>query len=860
MSSFGKPALSAPPAAVPIQRMPGMGPLTEDDPTMTDTDLMTPEELAQSGAVQPDFIVPGAPRPEDQHDFNLAEVVDSGWLDRVGQDMIDKIDRDLQSRVDWDRRFARGLELLGLKDFVWDDGKAPFEGASTAVHPMLAEAVVQSQARLMEEIWPAQGPAKTLVMGQDNPQKQASADRVAAHMNYQLTDEDETYMPESEKLAFYLPIFGTAYRKGYHDYVTDQNLLRFIKGVDLIIPYSARSVATAARKTHRFKVTKNEFAAGKKAGAYRDIDLQDMGEPVPTPEQEQIDKVEGRTPDTHDDDTEWDFYETDCYLDVPGFEDKMPDRAGAIDPMTGAVEMKKTGVALPFVLTTEKESGKVLALRRCWEETDDLKKMETRYAEYWYLPGLGAYGFGLIHMIGTLAESGTDALRALLDSATWANMQGGFKAKDANVKAGELHMSPGVWKDVDMTADELAKAFHTPPVREPSEALFKLLGFLTEQAQRFASTTDTMVGDAQAKGAPVGTTVALIEQGSKVYSGVHKRAHFACGIELRILFRLNARYIPAEGYPYQVPGDDLQVFRADYDTTLVSVRPVSDPNIFSQTQRIALAQSEYQLAKDNPTYFDLSEVLERMLKAFKEPDPDGILINPTNVPWMDPISENIAMTTGRPVKAKDGENHDAHLISHMGFMQHPQYGGLPQAQEVLGPAMMAHIAEHIALKYAQVQRGLGVPVPRINLSAQPGQPIQGPQNPQQTDAIAMAAAQMLGAFMQQSGLTTTPPSQTNPEQEDAHHESLAKQWSLIAGGLAALAKAGQTLGAGMQAEAVVEGGGALPAAAPAPGPGPAMPQKPVAPEPAHVAPPAPHPVPSPAPQPPAKGLPIPGQT
>ncbi len=812
----------------PAPRLSSITDMAAPDPSITDADLMTDEE-AQAALSALGGVAGAAPamNPADEHDYNLAEVLAKDWLDRTGQDLVEKITKDKESRLDWDRRFTRGLELLGLKDFVWEDGKAPFEGASTAVHPMLSEAVVQSQARLMEEIWPAAGPCKTVVMGVEDDDKRASADRVADHMNYQLTMEDPTYFMESQKLGFYLPIFGSAYRKAYHDFVVDQNLLRFIKGEDLIIPYSARSVASAPRKTHRFPVTQNDFAAAKKAGAYRDIDLEQPSDDEPSRVQQDIDKVEGKTPDTHDDDREWEFWECDCFLNIPGFEDKRADGT-------------PSGVALPYTVTIEKESGKILAIRRCWDEKDALKKMEDRYAEYWYLPGLGVYGFGLIHMIGSLSEAGTDALRALLDSATWANLQGGFKAKDANVKGGELHMSPGVWKDVDMTSDELAKAFHTPPFREPSEALFKLLSFLTEQAQRFASTTDMMVGDAQSKGAPVGTTVALIEQGSKVYSGVHKRAHFACGRELLMLFKLNGRYIPADGYPYKVPGDDKAVFAADYDDSVVSVLPVSDPNIFSQTQRIALAQTEYQLAKDNPDQFDMAEMLKRLLKALKEPDPEGLLIDPNNVPQMDPVSENIAMTTGRPVKAKDGENHDAHLIAHMAFFQHPQFGGLPQAQQLLGPAMMAHIAEHVALKYADVQRGLGVPVPPINLSAQKGKSIAEQESPDQMGQIAVAAAQTMGQFMQKSGLTTTPPGQdpAAAAEADRHHESEARQWSLITAGLANLAKAGQTVANAFAVGQAVENGGAPPpGTGAAPGPQPPQPT----PAPAPAAPPQPQP-------------------
>lgn len=801
------PAYGANPLA-PIQNT-GAPPVEPRGPMMSqlpsaedfsDDDLMTEEEQLQQLASTLGLAPGDLGLPEPDFDQNLAEVLDDTYLDRLGQDVLEMIDADLESRRPWEDRFRRGLELVGLKDFVWQEGKSPFEGASTAVHPMLAEAIVQSQARMMKEVWPAQGPAKTEVMGVETPDKRAAADRVQDHMNYQLTVEDKTYFMETQKLGLYLPIFGSAYRKAYHDYPTDRNVLRYLPGEDFILPYSARDCRSASRKTHRFKVLENDFKRGVKAGAYRDIELQEPGVEQPTPAQEEINKVEGKVQTEADDDTTYTFYETDLFLDLQGYEDK--DDAG-----------NETGVALPYTLTLEKESGKVLAIRRCWEEHDPLKVMMDRYAEYWYLPGIGVYGFGLIHMIGGLAEAGTDALRGLLDSATWANLQGGFKAKDAGAKSGELHMKPGVWQDVDMDAEELGKAFHTPPFKEPSEALFKLLDFLTAQAQRFASTTDMMVGDSEAKGAPVGTTVALIEQGSQVYSGVHQRAHYACGVELQMLFKLNARFIPPEGYPYLVPGDDKAVYQQDYDDQMVSIVPVSDPNIYSQTQRIALAQSEYQLARDNPANFNMGAVLKRMLHAFKDPNPDEILIDPNNIPLMDPVTENVAMATGRPVKAKDGENHDLHLISHMAFAQHPQFGGLPQAQKLMGPAMMAHIAEHVALKYADVQRKLGAQVPPLNLGAPQGTSISGDQNPQQIDQISMAAAQQVGAFTQQAGLSIPPDDAPDQQQqEDAHKLALSETWVNIANGLAAAAKAGIFLPEAMMDEQAILSGqpGALP--------------------------------------------------
>lgn len=811
-------------APAPTPRGPQMGPIPSAS-AIPDDDLLTVEQLA--GMAQPSNDDAGL----YVHDENLAEGLDDSFLRNLGQELLELIEADIESRRPWDERFRRGLEIVGLKDFVWEDGKAPFDGASNAVHPMLAEAIVQSQARFMEEIFPSAGPVKTQVLGVETPELRDSADRVADHMNYQLTTEDTTYFMETQKLSMYLPIFGTAYRKAYHDITTGKNVLRFIKGEDLILPYSARDLPSASRKTHRYTITKDEFDGGKASGAYRDVEISEDSAAEPDPVKEELDKIDSKVPEQSDRDVFWTFYEIDCKDVIPD----LSEQSSGNGPMD---------IPLPYTITLEKETGTILSIRRNWKETDEQRKPRTRYAEYWYLPGLGAYGFGLIHMIGGLAEAATDALRALLDSATWANLQGGFKAKDAAVKAGELHITPGVWKDVDMTADELEKAFHTLPVKEPSPALFQLLNFLTQQGQRFAGTTELMVGEQDAKGAPVGTTVALIEQGSKVYSSVHKRAHFAAGIEFRMLFDLNGENIPADGYPYKVPGDDRAVYMTDYDDQIVSVVPVSDPNIFSQTQRIALAQAVYQLYQENKDAFRRTEVLRSLLKAFKHPEIDDILIDFDNLPDMDPVSENIAMATQRPVRAKDGQNHDAHMLVHMAFLQHPQFGGLPEAQKVLQGPMMAHIAEHLALKYADVMRKLGVPIGPVDNSGQLGAPMPEPQSNTPPDQIAVMAAQQMQAFMQQSGLTTTPPGQGDPAAQaadDAHKIAIAKEFNLISQGFGQLAKVGMSF---QEAEADVMAalaqtyappGGAPPGAtAPAPQPAPAAPAPQV-----HVAPPGP---------------------
>jgi hypothetical protein len=747
---------------------PRPGGLSEMPPAtgaLSDLDLMTMPELMSSTAMS-GSLVPMAPY---EHDANLAQTMDENDLSQIGRDLIEMIDADLASRKDWESRLRRGLEIIGIKEFNWSRETAPFEGASTVVHPMLVEAGTQSAARACEELLPAAGPAKAVVMGKEDDDKRDAADRVADHMNYQLTLEDIVYAKETHKLHLYNTWFGTAYRKAYHDPISDKNVLRFVRGDALILPYDASSLDTSPRITHQFELTANDLKKYQVAGAYRKVELQEPTEEEESEVEETIDDVDAKERVRADRDIVHKIYECDCTWDLPGFEDPY-------------------GIALPYTITLEKGSEKVLSIRRCWKESDKLKQRRTRYAEYWYLPGLGVYGFGLLHMIGSLQEAATDALRAMLDSATFANMQGGFKAKDAAAKSGEVALSPGVWKDVDMTAEELSKAFYTPPFKQPAPALFQTLGLLTELGRRFSSTTDLMVGEGS-KG-PVGTTIAMIEQGQKVYSSVHKRGHAAVGVELRMLFDLNAEHVPHEGYPYAVPGDDLVVYKADYDTTMVGVVPVSDPNIFSQTQRIAQGQALYQLAKENPADFKRHKVLKRVLESLKTPDIDDVLIDVEKVEPMDPVTENIAMATQRPVKAHDGENHTAHLAVHMAFAQHPQFGGLPQAQQLLMPAMIAHIAEHVALLYADRQRQLGVPVPPIDLTKGPGEGITDPQNPQVSDLIAQKATVMIGQFMQMSGFST-PPAQQGLSPEARLTE--AQAFGAFAAGVLNLAKAGSTV-------------------------------------------------------------------
>lgn len=761
---------------IPPLRSPEMGglaPLLNFNPQ----ELLTRQELMASTALDPAMGMEAPPT----FDENLAELMDESDLDSLGRTILEQIDNDIRSRRKWVDVMKRGAAILGITHFRWQEGEAPFKGASTVVHPMLCEAGMQSMARAVEELMPAKGPAKTEVMGVETKEMRAAGDRVQDHMNYQLMIEDDAYQKETNKLHLYNAWYGSAYRKAFHDPILDRNVLRFCRAHEIILPYVATCIETAPRITHRFKLSGDDFKSYQNSGEYRFVSITEPEEVSPDEVQEVIDETDNKEPVPDDDDIEHTIYETDIKLNLKGYEDK--DTFG-----------RQTGLALPYTVSIEKDSMKIMAIRRNWHERDKLKVRRTRYSEYAYLPGLGVYGFGLLQLIGSLGDGATDALRALLDSATFANLQGGFKSKDATFQAGELELTPGVWKDVNASAEELKNAFYTPPFKEPSEALFKLLGFLTELGRRFSSTTDLQVGEGSNK-APVGTTIAMIEQGQKLYSSVHKRGHASVGIELRMLFELNAEHIPEEGYQYKVPGDDKVVYQADYDQSMVSVVPISDPNIFSQTQRIAQGQALYQMYRDEPTGWNGYEVKRRVCEALKIPAIDDVLFDTAKGPDpMDPVSENIAMMTMRPVKAHEGENHLAHMVVHMAFMQHPQFGGIPQAQELMGPAMIAHMAEHLALYYAVVNRNMGVPVPPVNLSAQSGQPIsEGEGNIDVGNAIAQRAAQMIAQFMQTSGIS--PPVDQNQQNQAAAdvRKTDADALSSFATALKTFLEAGQTL-------------------------------------------------------------------
>lgn len=677
----------------------------------------------------------GADRQALEEDFtaNLAEVLEEDQLKAIAEDIVEWVETDERSRKPWWEVCKRGLELLGLTEMPADAAEL-FPGSSKATYPLIAQAVVQFNARSVAEILPPGGPVKATVVGNKTPELQQQADRVADHMNYQLTVEDKGYYPDADQMLMNLPLTGSMFKKVFRNSILDMNQSRTVRPEDFIVPYTATSLEDAPRYTHRIPTQRNDMRKMQASGFYRDVDLVEPTQESPDRDDElteAIDEADNRVPEVDDKSYRHTVYECHCDYDLPKFED--PD-----------------GIALPYIITIDYDTRTVLSIRRNWRPDDPLKRKRVRFTHHKFIPGPGFYGLGYIHLIGGLADATTGSVRALLDSAAFANMQGGFKSKDAKM-AGDVVITPGVWKDVDMTAEELAKSFYTPPFKEPSVAMFQLLGLLVEAGQSFTSTTENMVGDAKNNG-PVGTTVALIEQGSKVYSGIHKRLHFAAGIEFQLLAELNFEHLPDEGYPYDVRGAPREIARADYDGR-VDVIPVSDPNIFSSTQRIAIAQALLDLSDRAPDLYDRVEVHRRMLDALRVPDPEGVMAKTAQTEPMDPVSENMAILMGRPVRAYAEQDHESHLKVLLDFMQHPGFGGNPQVQELAGPALMAHAAEHLAFLYQRrAAEAAGIPLRPVNLRPEGDEPFTPPAPPSVDNGIANLVAQATEAFKQSAGL------------------------------------------------------------------------------------------------------------
>ena len=656
---------------------------------------------------------------DQQTEFNdnLAEFLDSSTLSEISSQVLTNFQNDLDSREDWYEAFKDGLELLGIQN---DPRSEPFEGASGVYHPLLAEAVTHFQAQAYKELLPANGPVDTKVMGASSDPKAMQANRVKDFMNYQLLYKMEEYDPEMDQMLFFLPLAGSAFKKCYFDPAIGRIVSRFIKAEDLVVPYSATDLHTSPRITHRMSMTENDLLKLQLSGFYIDTD---MNTPMYGGDndsvQSKIDEIDGvtRTGDQHD------FTLLECHteLDIEGFEHTNS-------------EGEPTGLALPYIVTVCKDTNDVLAVRRNYVETDPMRKKVEYFTHFKFLPGLGFYGFGLIHMIGGVTKSATAILRQLIDAGTLANLPAGFKARGLNIQRSDDPVQPGEWRDVDTPGGTIRDAFMPLPYKEPSPTLANLLGLLVESGQRFASVMEQNTGDGNSQ-APVGTTVALLEKGQKVISSIHKRMHYAQRTEFKILKRLFGEYLPPE-YPYQVQGAQQTVFAEDFNNS-VDVIPVCDPNIFSTTQRIILAQTQLQMAQSAPQLHNMKEAFRKMYIALNIKDIDDILIPDIPPAPKDPIQENMDAAMSMPLKAFIQQNHDAHIQAHVAFMQNPQNQQNPQ---VTG-GLQAHIQEHQALKYRmQVEEMLGQQGMQL---PQPGPDGQMPQLPPEMESqIAIAAAQV----------------------------------------------------------------------------------------------------------------------
>mgnify|MGYP003109987297 FL=1 len=673
---------------------------------------------------------------------NLAEYLDPATLNEISSELLSSYQDDVDSRENWYETFRDGLELLGIEN---DPRSEPFEGASGVYHPLLAEAATHFQAQAYKELLPSNGPVDTKIMGASNDPKAMQANRVKDFMNFQLMYKMEEYDPEMDQMLFYLPLAGSAFKKCYYDPTMGRVVSRFIKAEDLVVPYTATDLHTSPRITHRMTMTENDLRKLQLSGFYTD---EEMSRPSYSeqedPVQQKIDEIDGvsRTGRQAD----YTLLEFHAELDIEGFEHT--DKNG-----------EATGLAIPYIITICKDNNRVLSVRRNYVENDPMRKKIEYFTHYKFLPGLGFYGFGLIHMIGGVTKSATAILRQLIDAGTLANLPAGFKARGLNIQRSDDPVQPGEWRDVDTPGGTIRDAFMPLPFKEPSPALAQLMGVLVESGQRFAAVMDNQTGDANSN-APVGTTVALLEKGQKVISAIHKRLHYAQRSEFKILKRLFGEYLPPE-YPYQVQGAQQTVFATDFNNS-VDVIPVCDPNIFSTTQRIILAQTQLQMAQSAPQIHNMKEAFRKMYIALNIKDIDDILLPDMAPAPKDPVQENMDALLGAPLQAFPQQNHDAHIQAHMAFMQNPQVQQNPAAMA----ALQAHIQQHQALKYRlQVMEMLaqqGVQLP------QPGPDGQMPQLPPEIESeIAIAAAQATQQItgQEQALAQAMAQQQTDPERQ-----------------------------------------------------------------------------------------------
>jgi hypothetical protein len=702
----------------------GIESLAQDEEPI-EIEIVDPEEVhINVGDVEIDI------EPAEDSDFgnNLAEDLDEGALTKLAGELSSDIDNDRNSRKDWEKTYTEGLKLLGLN---YEERTEPWNGASGVFHPMITEAVVRFQSETITEMFPAAGPVRTKIIGKETPEKLQAAQRVEADMNYELTEVMREFRPEQERMLWSLPATGSAFKKVYFDPSLNRQVSMFIPAEDIILPYGTTDLDTCYRITHVMRKTKNEIVKLQKAGFYRDCDLEQ-----PTKQSTDIQKAKDKeTGFTDINDERYTLYEVHVDLDIDGYNDEE--------------DGEETGIALPYVVTMIKGSNQVLAIRRNWLEEDDLKLKRQHFVHYQYIPGFGAYGFGLFHLIGGFAKSATSIMRQLVDAGTLSNLPGGLKSRGLRIKGDDTPIAPGEFRDVDIGSGALRDNILPLPYKEPSQVLYTLLGNIVEEGRRFASTADMNVSDMSAQ-APVGTTLALLERQLKVMSAVQARLHYSFKQELRLLAGIIRDYTDTN-YEYEPDGDDDMsgnqgAKQEDYDH--VDVIPVSDPNAATMSQRVVQYQAVMQMAQSAPDIYNMPQLHRNMLEVLGIKNADKLVPLPDDMKPKDPVSENMAVLKGEPVKAFQYQDHQAHMQVHMSMMQDPlvmQAIGQNPKFPMIQAALMAHIADHTGYMYRkQIEAQLGIPMPDEDdkLSPEIEQALSG--------MLAQAAQQSLQQNQQQA--------------------------------------------------------------------------------------------------------------
>lgn len=649
-----------------------------------------------------------------EHDSNLADTIEEGSLDALSSELRLSFDKDKESISDWQQIASQGIDLLGFKI---EDRTEPFDGACGISHPLLSQAVVKFQAKAYKELLPPGGPVKTQIVGPGNEKKEAQALRVRRYMNYQITQEMTEFADELDRLLFYLGLYGTAFKKIYYDEVLRRPTSLMVRAEDLVVNYNAKDLDSCGRYTHVVQMSGNDLLKAQAAGIYRDVELGEPSTPEVSDMQERIDELHGRSPGIDSDEV---YTILEMYMDLMLEEDP-----------------QEVNFAVPYIVTIEQESGKVLALRRNWKEGDDTYKRQTYFVTYTMIPGLGFYGYGYLHLIGGMGKSATSILRQLVDAGTFANLPAGFKSHALRMLSSDEPLSPGEWRDASIPSGKVSDAFMPLPYKEPSPTLFNLLQFIVEAGREFADATDQVISEATNYG-PVGTTMALIEQSTKLYSAIHKRLHRSQSRELRLLAAINHDYLPEE-HMYDVGGQSQLVYREDFNLASIDVVPVSDPNIPTEAHRIAKLNAVMSIAGQNPAMYNMKNIASDMFSAMGIEEYERYFASKQEPYSGDPVSENAAALQGVPLKVEPHQHHDAHIAVHASILQNPAYAQAGQMKAI----MLDHFNAHLAAKSrTEMLQMMGDPA--MEQAVMKGEKLP----PEMENAIAMRAAEIADKVME----------------------------------------------------------------------------------------------------------------